>query len=73
MSQAALAAPDEATFLAGMRNITAPLDQVVLTVYWVESGIYGMYFQGTEVRLARFHGDGQLHRARPARPGWTAS
>ena len=55
---AALAAPDEATLVAGMRNITAALDQDVLTVYWVESGIYGMYFQSTETRLARFHGDG---------------
>ena len=55
---AALVASDEATFVAGMHNITAPLDQVVLTAYWVESGIYGLYFQSTEVRLARFHGDG---------------
>ena len=56
---AALAAPDEAAFLAGMRNITAPLDQLVLTVYWVESGIFGLYYDGTVVRLVRFHGDGQ--------------
>jgi dipeptidyl aminopeptidase/acylaminoacyl peptidase len=55
---AALSAPDEAAFVALMRNITAPLDQIVLVVYWVESGIYGLYFDGTQVRLARFHGDG---------------
>lgn len=55
---AAQSAPDEAACLAAMRNITAPLDQAVLTVYWVASGIYGLYYQGTEIRLARFHGDG---------------
>ncbi|MBN2145940.1 MAG: S9 family peptidase [Anaerolineales bacterium] len=56
---AALAASDEAAFLAGMHNISASLDQLVLTVYWVESGIFGLYYDGTVVRLARFHGDGQ--------------
>jgi dipeptidyl aminopeptidase/acylaminoacyl peptidase len=57
--QAALAATDEAVFLAGMRNISAPPDQWILTAYWVESGIFGLYYDGTAVRLARFHGDGQ--------------
>ena len=58
-TQAALAAADEAAFVAAMRNISAPLDQYVFKSLWVESGIYGLYEEGTEMRLARFHGDGQ--------------
>lgn len=58
-AQEALAAPDEATFVAGMRNISAALDEEILISYWVESGIFGLCHQGTGVRLVRLHGDGQ--------------
>ncbi len=61
-TQAALSITDEKTFVASMRNISSGLDEYVLRVYWVESGIFGLYYEGTAVRLVRFHGDGKYTR-----------
>lgn len=51
----------EAT-LAGMHNITAPLDRWVMHRCWVESGIFASYADGTRIRVARFGEDGQVTR-----------
>lgn len=53
-------APDDAAFLAGMRNISAPLDREVLDSYWTAAGIVGSYVDGTCTRLARFGEDGRV-------------
>ncbi len=55
--EAALAAPDAEAFVAGMRNLTAPLDRSLLDYVWVESGIYGTYVDGTVVRAVVLTGE----------------
>jgi dipeptidyl aminopeptidase/acylaminoacyl peptidase len=59
-AEAAAEAPDAAAFLAGMRNLSAPLDQEVMESYWTAAGIVGLYVEGTCVRLARFGEDGRI-------------
>ena len=58
--ETALQATNPDAFLAGMRNISASLDREVLEWFWVESGIYGGYVDGTRRRVARFGLDGQI-------------
>ena len=55
---AALAAADADAFLGQMHNISASLDENVMSTYWVETGIFGMYVEGTVQRLAQFHPGG---------------
>lgn len=55
--QAVLQAPDAATALAAMRNISASLDRVVMDSHWVPDGIFGAYVDGTCIRMARFQDD----------------
>ena len=49
---------DADTFLAGMRNISASLDQEIMDLYWTTAGIIGSYVENTHIRLARFGEDG---------------
>jgi dipeptidyl aminopeptidase/acylaminoacyl peptidase len=46
-------APDSATCLKAMTNITAAFDREFMTVYWTDAGIFGDYVDGTRVRIAR--------------------
>jgi dipeptidyl aminopeptidase/acylaminoacyl peptidase len=55
--EAALAAPDAEAFVAAMHNLTAPLDRSLLDYFWVESGIYGTYADGTVVRAVHLTGE----------------
>jgi dipeptidyl aminopeptidase/acylaminoacyl peptidase len=48
--ETALSAPDAEAFIAAMRNLTASLDRSLLDYFWVESGIYGTYVDGTVIR-----------------------
>jgi dipeptidyl aminopeptidase/acylaminoacyl peptidase len=56
----ALEAEDTDAFLAGMRNVTRPLDREAIEWYWVESGVYVSYVDGTRCRVARLGPDGQI-------------
>jgi len=56
----AVVAPDAATFFAALHNISAALDQRVLDLYWVAQGIFVSYAEGTGLRLAQLHEDGQV-------------
>jgi dipeptidyl aminopeptidase/acylaminoacyl peptidase len=58
--EAALQAPDAAAFQESMRNISISLDRQVLESYWVESGIFGLYADGVQLRVAAFDQDGQV-------------
>ncbi len=57
--EAALQAADADAFLAAMRNISAALDQMIISVYWVESGIFVLYADHVRLRAARLGEDGQ--------------
>ena len=57
---AALAAPDVSTARTQMRCLSANLDRFVLQAYWVPSGIFGSYVDGTVMRVARFDEQGQF-------------
>ena len=59
-TEAAVQAPDAATCLAAMRNISAALDQEIMDGYWVESGIFVLYVDGTCQRVARLGEDAQF-------------
>jgi len=49
---AAAAAQDATAFLAQLRNLTAPLDRQFVSHAWTASGIYGIYVDGTVMRIA---------------------
>lgn len=55
-----LSAPDAATVLAAMRNISADLDRDVMEPFWTNAGIFSAYVEGTVIRMARFREDGQV-------------
>jgi dipeptidyl aminopeptidase/acylaminoacyl peptidase len=55
-----LQASDPAACLSGMRNLTASLDRAVMERQWAQSGIFGAYVDGTNMRLAHFGEDGQV-------------
>jgi dipeptidyl aminopeptidase/acylaminoacyl peptidase len=57
-ASAALGEPDADTFLSQMHDISSALDESLMTIYWVESGIFGIYVNGTVLRVAKFQGDG---------------
>jgi dipeptidyl aminopeptidase/acylaminoacyl peptidase len=61
-TQAALNAPDPATFLSSMQNISAAIDLRPLEACWVESGLYAAYPEGTRVQVLRLAGDGSFVR-----------
>jgi dipeptidyl aminopeptidase/acylaminoacyl peptidase len=61
-TQAAVDATDADAFLGAMRNISAVVDEELLEVHWLESGLYATYPKGTRVQLARLGGDGGLVR-----------
>jgi dipeptidyl aminopeptidase/acylaminoacyl peptidase len=61
-TQAALDAPDAAAFLGAMHNVSAAVDQDPLEAYWVESGVYAAFPEGTRVQVARLDGDGRFAR-----------
>lgn len=46
-------APDAATCLGVMTNITAAFDREVMTAYWTKAGIFGDYVDGTRIHIAR--------------------
>ncbi len=58
-TSAALQTPDAEAFLGQMHDISSTLDETPMHTYWVESGIFGAYVDGTVQRVAKFHGDGQ--------------
>ncbi len=58
--ETALQAPDAEAFLAGMHNLTAPLDRELMDVYWVESGIFASFVDSTFMRVTCFSEDGQI-------------
>ena len=58
--EAALQAPDAGATLAAMRNVSASLDQEILQGYWVPSGIYVSYVEGTRMRIARLGEGGHV-------------
>lgn len=53
-------AADATACLAQMRNISATLDRDVITPQWTEQGIFAAYVDGTTMRVARFHENGQV-------------
>jgi dipeptidyl aminopeptidase/acylaminoacyl peptidase len=57
---ASAAAVDAAAARAGMSNISARLDRWVVDACWSETGIYGIYAEGTRGRLATFGADGRV-------------
>jgi dipeptidyl aminopeptidase/acylaminoacyl peptidase len=61
-AQAALDAADPAAFLGAMRNISAAVDQELLTITWVESGLYTTCPEGTRLQALRLGLDGQAVR-----------
>jgi dipeptidyl aminopeptidase/acylaminoacyl peptidase len=61
-TQAALAAPDPAAFLAAMHNVSEAIDQELLEAYWVEGGLYAACPEGTRTALLRLAGDGAFER-----------
>ncbi len=61
-TQAALDASDPDAFLGAMRNISAALDQELLEVYWVASGLFAACPEGTRTQAVRLAGDGQFAR-----------
>jgi hypothetical protein len=58
----ALNAPTIPVFLEGMHKITGTFDREIWEAYWVKSGIFGAYPDGTRAQVAYFGEDGQ---ARP--------
>ena len=50
-------APDSATALAAMTNLTADFDREMMSAYWTRAGIFGDYVDGTHVSIARLHPD----------------
>lgn len=58
-AEAAGQAADADAFLATMRNISAALDQMIISGYWVKSGIFVLYVDHVRLRVARLGEDGQ--------------
>jgi dipeptidyl aminopeptidase/acylaminoacyl peptidase len=52
-------AKDEAKCLRGMTNLTATFDRQLMTVYWMEGGIFADYIDGTRIWIAHLDGRGK--------------
>ena len=61
-TQAALDAPDPTTFLEAMRNVSSAIDQQLMAVTWVESGLYTTCPEGTRTQALRLGPDDQVLR-----------
>ncbi|HNS51941.1 MAG TPA: prolyl oligopeptidase family serine peptidase [Anaerolineae bacterium] len=61
-THAALAAPDPASFLAAMHNVSEAVDQELLETHWVERGQYAVCPESTRTALLRLVGDGTFLR-----------
>ncbi len=54
----ALTLPDAEAARSALRCLTGGLDREIMQVYWVTSGIFCSYVDGTVMRVARFEEDG---------------